>query len=730
MAGNPPSEQPSASPSPSPAAGCPGHDELVEFARGRLAPQRVDEVAEHLKRCPACEAALAAARGDADSLLEGPSPGPTRAYRTAASPSDAPTKSAPPGPPSPGAADVGPPARLGPYELRRPIKAGGMGVVYEAWHTKLRRRVALKMLRPDGMHDRRMVARFHREMAAVGRLDHPNIVRATDADEAEGRHFLVMDFVDGPDLGELVRRHGPLRVPDACEIIRQAAVSLQYVHEHGMVHRDVKPSNLMLAPGGEVKLLDLGLALLYEDLVTGDEATEAGMRMGTVDYMAPEQAADAHHVDIRADLYSLGCTLYHLLTGRRPFRRSGSDTGGKQDRASSGAVPPAVRDDRPEAPAGLAAVLDRLVDRDPAKRYAVPAEAARALEPFAAGCDLPALLAAAHPAGDVRPAESAGTASASPARAPDRRVRAGAGRTARRALLAAGAVLLVVLAVVGAVLFGPRPEGPPPPTTTGPSLPPPPRPPEVVWPADYPRVLRDRPWQQPVALLEPRPDQPPEADLSDARYRTMPPEPPGLRLYQPLWCRRLAGTGKYFASTTELQLWYRTDHRPGRCTVLALDDDLLRRWFEFTADLPARRVNEADQPRGVFFGWRQEGPDRARAYFVRLDLRPAPEEGRPHGRLVVGPAVLDPRPQAAEQVTIDPLPDFQGTPPRTQALTAPAPVYRVRVVATPGKVRVDVNNDSPLEFEPAFDPRGPLGLWVQDGNGRFRTARVTALQVP
>src|SRR5262249_2172449 len=211
------------------------------------------------------------------------------------------------------------PWQLGPYRLVRKLRAGGMGVVYEAWHTKLQRRVALKTLRPGGAPDDYLVARFHREMAVVGGLDHPNIVRASDADEIDGCHFLIMDFVDGLDLGEVVRRQGPLPVADACEAVRQGALGLQHAHERGLVHRDVKPSNLMVARGGEIKLLDLGLALLPGRPAPGEQLRETGQRLGTVDYMAPEQARDAHRVDARADLYGLGCTLFKLLIGEPPY---------------------------------------------------------------------------------------------------------------------------------------------------------------------------------------------------------------------------------------------------------------------------------------------------------------------------------------------------------------------------------------------------------------------------
>ncbi|GAG47604.1 unnamed protein product, partial [marine sediment metagenome] len=191
--------------------------------------------------------------------------------------------------------------------------------VYKALQTKLRRTVALKVLPKNRLNDRRAVARFEREMAAVGQLDHPNIVRALHAGEHEGNSYLVMEYVAGLDLSELVRRLGPLPVADACELARQAAMGLQYAHENGLVHRDIKPSNLMLASDGQVKVLDLGLALLQQDQPAEEEVTGSGQAMGTADYIAPEQASDSHNVDIRADIYSLGCTLYKLLCGRAPF---------------------------------------------------------------------------------------------------------------------------------------------------------------------------------------------------------------------------------------------------------------------------------------------------------------------------------------------------------------------------------------------------------------------------
>jgi serine/threonine protein kinase len=194
------------------------------------------------------------------------------------------------------------------YKLLAELGKGGMGTVYRALHTKLDREVALKILPAERTKDPEAVDRFQREMKAVGKLEHPHIVRATDAGEQDGTHFLVMEYVEGLDLSELVQVIGPLPVADACEVIRQAAVGLQAAHEHGMVHRDIKPSNLMLAANGRVKILDLGLALLdpqrgdVDDEGGGRDLTSDGQIMGTFDYMAPEQAGDSHGVDIRADI--------------------------------------------------------------------------------------------------------------------------------------------------------------------------------------------------------------------------------------------------------------------------------------------------------------------------------------------------------------------------------------------------------------------------------------------
>ena len=280
---------------------------------------------------------------------------------------------------------------LGEYQLLEKLGQGGMGAVYKARQTKLKKIVALKVLPKERMQDERAVARFEREMAAVGAVDHPNIVRAMDAREIDGTHFLVMEYVEGLDLSQLLRRQGPLPIADACELIRQAATGLQYAHEHGLVHRDIKPSNLMLTRDGTVKILDLGLALLAAD-DAGADMTGTGQAMGTADYMAPEQAADSHTVDIRADVYSLGCTLYKLLSGHAPF--SGPQYKSNLEKMAAhlrDPVPP-IREVRPDVPDDLAAVLDRMLAKAPADRFAAPGEVAAALKPLAAGADLPSLL--------------------------------------------------------------------------------------------------------------------------------------------------------------------------------------------------------------------------------------------------------------------------------------------------------------------------------------------------
>jgi serine/threonine protein kinase len=191
-------------------------------------------------------------------------------------------------------------AQLGEYKLLEKLGEGGMGAVYKAMHTKLGRLVALKILSRERVWDDRAVARFEREMRAAGAVDHPNVVRATDAREVDGIRLLAMEFVDGLDLTALVRRCHPLPVADVCELIRQAAMGLQAAHEHGLVHRDVKPSNLMFSRQGQVKLLDLGLARFALDSPRAMEVTSSDQTVGTIEYMAPEQFSDSHAVDIRA----------------------------------------------------------------------------------------------------------------------------------------------------------------------------------------------------------------------------------------------------------------------------------------------------------------------------------------------------------------------------------------------------------------------------------------------
>jgi hypothetical protein len=231
-------------------------------------------------------------------------------------------------------------------------------------------------------------------MEVVGGFDHPHLVRATDAGESAGLPFLVMEYVEGLDVRTVLRRASPLPVADACEIVAQAALGLQYIHERGLVHRDVKPANLLLSQGGLVKVVDLGLARLHHTLA--DELTTSNQVMGTADYMAPEQARDAHGVDIRADVYSLGCTLYALLTGGPPFSSPDYHSLMRKLTAHEREPAPSIQNRRPGLPEGLAAVVHRMLAKAPAERYATPGEVAEALRPFRTGANLLELLARAR----------------------------------------------------------------------------------------------------------------------------------------------------------------------------------------------------------------------------------------------------------------------------------------------------------------------------------------------
>jgi len=262
------------------------------------------------------------------------------------------------------------------YKLLDHLGSGGMSSVYLAEHVLMNRRVAIKVLPKERVNDTSYLARFHREAQAAAALDHPNIVRAYDVGNEGNIHFLVMEYVEGRDLQAIVRDQGPLDPLTAAEYIRQAALGLHHAHQAGLIHRDVKPGNLLVDQHGTVKILDLGLARF-----TGEEQASLTLAydenvLGTADYLAPEQAINSHGVDARADIYSLGCTLYYLLTGHPPFAEG---TLPQRLMAHQKQQPPSIKKERPDVPDDLIRICMRMMGKKPAARYPSMAEVADAL---------------------------------------------------------------------------------------------------------------------------------------------------------------------------------------------------------------------------------------------------------------------------------------------------------------------------------------------------------------
>ncbi len=350
---------------------------------------------------------------------------------------------------------------LGQYDLLELLGEGGMGQVYKARHRLMQRIVALKVIRKEQLIDPGAVARFHREIRAAAQLNHPNIILAHDADQVGDTHFFVMEFIEGVDLAKLVQCRGPLPVGEACDCIRQAALGLHHAHERGVIHRDVKPSNLLLtAQDGVVKVLDLGLARRETPFQTEESAalTHRGAVMGTPDYMAPEQANCSHSVDARADIYSLGCAFYGLLTGQPPF-----PTGTFLEKLVMHQTrePAAVERLRPDVPREVGDILRKMMAKAPGDRFATALRVAEALAPLSVKVRPAAPWAPgighvdASPSSTPRLEDRLQKASETPAQSQE----AGPPRSRRKWLaVAAGAVVLGLIVAGMQFLRPPKPE--------------------------------------------------------------------------------------------------------------------------------------------------------------------------------------------------------------------------------------------------------------------------------
>ena len=378
-------------------ATCPAPEALRRYVNGDVSELESDELTAHVTTCDSCQRSLE--RADLDDTLVGELKHSVTVEESLDFELEPECRSAMAKAlgalaevgQSSTADDIALPEAIGEYRIVRPIGRGGMGSVYLAQHTKLDRTVAVKVLASNRLADARMHDRFEKEMLAVGSLSHPNIVTAYDARDVDGIALLVTEWVDGLDLKEIVRRSGPMSIADVAEVGLRVAEALSYIDSQGLVHRDLKPSNVMINRDGEVKVLDLGLARLRGRDNEAD-ATATGQAMGTADYVAPEQIKDAREVDIRADVYSLGCTLYHLLSGRAPFEDESYANAFAKLTAHVSTPPPPIQSLVPGLPKPFAQVVMQSLAKSPEERPRSPEEVARILRQFNANADLESQL--------------------------------------------------------------------------------------------------------------------------------------------------------------------------------------------------------------------------------------------------------------------------------------------------------------------------------------------------